>query len=174
THSDAEPCPYVTILLNRNIEIVRLVTCVWIVTAKIKIDAAAAKTRASQPPIDRILGRNVTDALRSAHPDRVSRDQRLERTHRFRKVSHELITPPLESSGQVHHQTPDAEVARRHPPARGRFDQVQYLFTLPEAIEEDRHCADIESVRPKPDHVRGDTLQFAHQYANNLSAIWNF
>jgi hypothetical protein len=89
------------------------------------------------------------------------------------EVLRELAAALVEAGREVHHQAADAEVGRRHALARGGLDQVEDALALAEAVEEDGHRADVERVRPQPDHVRGDALQLAHQDADDLRALGN-
>ena len=104
-------------------------------------------------------------------PDRISRQERVKRLHRFREVVKKLFTPLGKACRQIHHQTADTEIARRHTSAGRCLDKIQYLFTLTEAKKERRHRAEIKPVRPKPHHVRGDALKFAEKHTDHLSSF---
>src|SRR5687767_6157541 len=138
-HPDTETRPDIAVRFDGNIKIVCLISGVRVVASQIEIDSAAAETRPGQSPVDRVFGRYDTNAHRTALPKCVSADERFESVHRLRKVCHELITPPLESRRQVHHQATDTKIARRHTSTRGRFDQVENFFPLTKAVKEDRH-----------------------------------
>ena len=53
------------------------------------------------------------------------------------------------------------------------LEHPQNVFALAEAIEEDRHRADIHGVRAQPDQVRVDARQFIQQHPHPLRALGN-
>src|SRR5205085_4757209 len=159
--------------LSGNLKVVSLVTRIWIRAAHVNGDATAAQRWAGQTQINRIFGRDDAYALCAAMKDRVACKQVLKILERSREAINELLDAALEAGGQVHHQTADAKVRGRQTPTRRGFDQIQNLLAFAEAVKENCHRADVERVRPQPDEMRSDALQFAHQHANDLRAFGN-
>src|SRR2546430_8681643 len=93
------------------------------------------------------LPRRCSQRLRALLKNSVSGQQPIEFIERFRKIVLKLLDAPLESRGQVHHQTANAKIRWSQTTARRGFDQVHDLFPLAKAVKEDRHRAEIERVR---------------------------
>src|SRR5829696_2516430 len=107
-------------------------------------------------------------------PDRIARDERFKSVERLWKIFKKLPAAAFEPGGQIHHQTADTEIPRRHASARSGFDQIQNLLALAKSEKENAHRAEIERARAEPDHMRRDALQFAEQNANNLRPLGDF
>ena len=60
---------------------------------------------------------------------------------------------------RLERQTSDAEVAGHHALAGDGLKNVQDFLALAEAIKEDRHGAEVDGVRPKPNQVALDARQ---------------
>src|SRR5690349_13673962 len=117
-HSNLEPGPNVTIRLNGNFKIVGFVTGIWIRAPNVDLYAASPQAGPCQSPIDGIFFGNDSDTLRSALPQGVSSNKRLEGVEGFRKIVEKLFTPALETGREIHHQATDAKIARCHPATR--------------------------------------------------------
>src|SRR5215212_2921854 len=141
-HSNLEPGPNVTIRLNGNFKIVGFVTGIRIRAPNVDLHTAPPEARPCQSPINGIFFGNDTNTFRSALPQGVSSNKRLESVEGLRKIVEELLTPTLETGREIHHQAADAKIARCHPSARRRFDKVQYFLAMTEAIKENGHCSD--------------------------------
>jgi hypothetical protein len=108
-HANSESRPDIAIGFDGDVEVVRVVAGVRIVTSQIEIDTTATQARAGQTPVDRFFTRNDSDTHRPALPERVAGDERLEGVHRLEKVILKLFAASFESCRQVHHQTADPE-----------------------------------------------------------------
>src|ERR1043165_1135517 len=172
-HTDEIARPDIAAALYGNVEVAGLIARIRVDAADVDGHAAAAQGRPGQAPVNRVLRRDNADALRAALEDSVAGEQVVKLRDGLRKIFGELARAPLEARGQVHHQAADAEVGRRHPLARRGLDEVHDLLALAEAVEEDRHRADVERVRSQPDEVRADALQLAHEDADDLRAFRN-
>ena len=69
---------------------------------------------------------------------------------------------------RLQRQAADAEIAGHHALAGDGLEDVQNLLALAEAIEENRHGAEVDGVRPQPHQVALDARQFGQQHANPL------
>ncbi len=67
-------------------------------------------------------------------------------------------------------QAADAEGVGGEARAAILLENFQNFFALAEAIKDRRERADIESVRPKPEQVAGDSLQLSQDRANHARA----
>src|SRR5437660_11175421 len=78
---------------------------------------------------------------------------------------------PTRRSSDLERQPADAEVAGHHPLAGDHLQDLEDLLALAEAIEENRHCAQIDGVRAKPYQVRANARQLGEQHADVLRAL---
>src|SRR5260370_1412164 len=136
--------------------------------------ARGAKRRPRHAQRDGILGGNVANSLRSANPDAVAGEQLLVFVdapgHHLQK-----FLDALEVAGRrVQRQPADADVAGHHALASDKLKNLQDFFALAEAIKKDGHGPEVDGVRAQPDQVRGNALQFDHQHADILRALWYF
>src|SRR4051812_49325336 len=78
------------------------------------------------------------------------------------------------SARRLECQSANPDIAGHHALAGEHFEDFQNLFAFPEAVEVDRHRADIESVRAKPHEVAINPAQFAEHHSHPLSKGRNF
>ena len=71
-------------------------------------------------------------------------------------------------------QAADAERVGGQPRAAIFLEDFQNLFALAETIEDRRERADIERMRPEPEQVAGDALQFRENRAHHSRARRRF
>src|SRR3954468_17884651 len=70
-HANHVARPNVTALLYGNVEVVCVIARIRVDASNVYGDAAASQTRAGQPPVNRVLGRDNADALRAILKDSV-------------------------------------------------------------------------------------------------------
>ncbi len=78
--------------------------------------------------------------------------------------SHPLLPAPR----RLQRQPADAKVAGHHALAGEHFEDAQDVFALAEAVEEDRHGADIDGVRAQPDQVAVEARQLRQHHPHPL------
>ncbi len=69
---------------------------------------------------------------------------------------------------QIAPEAAGPEIADHHPLPGHHLEQVENVFALAEAVEEDRHRGDVEGVGAQPDQMAGDAGQFGQDDANDL------
>ena len=102
-----------SIVLDRDLKIVRFVACVLVIAPEVEIDARCRDTGSGQAPVDGISFEMIpTPLVRECQIGfpvmSVSKGMRA--SGKFSRTG----LPDSQSSGQVHHQTADAEIARSH------------------------------------------------------------
>ena len=73
-----------------------------------------------------------------------------------------------EAERRIERQAANAEIRGHHALAADHFVNPQQIFTLAEAIEKDRHRAQVQSMGTQPHQVRADALQFGKHYPHPL------
>ena len=73
-----------------------------------------------------------------------------------------------ESQRRFKRHPADTEIRGHHPLPADHLEKPQNVFALAEAIQEDRHRAQVHGVRAQPDQVRVDAGQFVHQNPHPL------
>ena len=130
-HSDPESRPHVAVRLGRDLKIVCLVTCVRIMLyagrdrRRCLVNTGRSGPNRSRLPFE-IMPTPFVRLCQIVLP--VTSVSNV--FSASGKSVEELLDAILKSRGQVHHQSADAEIARRHSPARGGLDEVENLFTL--------------------------------------------
>ena len=117
--------------------------------------------------IDGFLGGEDADSLGAAHPDAVSGKQRFVFVHALVERLAEPLHVLFELVVSLVLQAADAERVRGEPRAAILLKDFQDLFPLAQAVKQRRQRADVERMRPQPEQVAGDALQFGEDRSNH-------
>ncbi len=107
--------------------------------------------------------RDNADAFRAATIDIVLRQQPLVLIELGRKTAQERIDSIVKPARQVFAQPPDADIAREEAEPGDELVDVEEQLALTDRVEEHRDGADLHRVRPKPDEMARQTLQFGNE-----------
>src|SRR5262249_13107214 len=136
----------------------------------VPVHPAGAKRRTTQPDSQRIFSGDLRHTLQAIDEDTVAGEQVLVFVNFLGKDVEELSYFFEEAERRIERQTPDVEVRGHHALAADHLINAQQVFTFAEAIEEDRHGADVHGVRAQPDQMRADALEFGQHHAHPLRA----
>jgi hypothetical protein len=129
--------------------------------------------RTSHAQRDGVLGRDVADVFRAAHPNAVAGEQLFVFIDARRHHLQEFLDALPPTGRKIQSQPADANVAGHHALAGDKLKNLQDLFALAEAVKKDGHRAQIDGMRPQPDQVRRNALQLHHHHADVLRSLGN-
>ena len=135
--------------------------------------ARGAQQRAGHAERQQRLGIERAGAAQALQHDLVGVEDRAVLVGALGHHLQELAQPALEAGRDVLDHAPDLEVARVHARAGGHLEQVEDLFALAQAVQEDRHGAEVERAGAQPDQMRGDAVQLQMDHAQVLPARGN-
>src|SRR5712691_11154668 len=98
----------------------------------------------------------MPDTLETFNPDSVAGQQSFVFIHPRRKDVDKLLYFFKKSQGRIQGKTTHAKIGSHHALSADHLEDTQNFFALAEAIQENRHRADIEGMGSQPDQVRGD------------------
>src|SRR5271157_3394567 len=160
----------VSVLRDWDVELEVLISAVRLVAPQVDIHATASLRRTGCAKCDCIFGGEVRHALGAIHPNWIAGQQALVFINVRREAIEKTLHAVEETQWRLKRKSTNAEVRGHHALARNRFEQAQHVFTLAEAIEEDRHGADVQRVRSQPYQVGVDAGQLVQHDADPLRA----
>ena len=163
-HADDVARPDIAIVRDRHLELELFVAGVGHVAAQVPIDAASAQRRPGDAERDGVFGGEMADALGAIDPDGIAGQQVLILVDLRRHDVEQLLHALVEIDRRLHRDAADAEVGGHHALAGDVLEDLEQLFALAEAIEEDGKRADVHGVRAQPDQVRLDAGQLVEQH----------
>ena len=93
---------------------------------------------------------------------------------RLGKISMNVLDPFLPAARRFQRQAADPEVAGHHALPAEHLEDLEDLFALAEAVEEDAHGADIDGVRAQPDQVAVEAGELGEHHAHPLRLRGDF
>ena len=170
-HADHVAIVGIAVRTHRDLEVVAIVAAVRLGLAQIPSHPRAAQDRPRDAQRHGVAGRERRHALGAREPNRVLAQQGLVLVDVRRHLVDEGAAALEQAFGDVARQAAHPEVGGRHARAAHHVVDRQHLLALAEAVEEDRHRADVERVRAEPHAVGADARQLGEQHADRLGAL---
>ena len=132
------------------------------------VHAGGAQHRPGDAQIQHVFERNEADALGAADPDRIVRQQVFVFVDLLGKTSMNLLTRFVPAARRLQRQPADAEVAGHHALAGEHFEDLQDVFALAEAVEEDLIAPISSACVPSQTRWLLRRVQFGQHHAHPL------
>src|SRR6185437_2162520 len=144
------------------------------VPTDIEINAGSARHGAGYPQSNRILRREMADALQAMDKDWICGEQVLVLVDFLRKRLDECLHASKKIERLLQRQSANADVAGHHSLAADCFKEPQDFFTLAEGIKKNGQRTNVHGVGTQPDQVRVEPCQLREHYPHPLRLGWNF
>ncbi len=134
--------------------------------AKVPGDAGRAQDRPGDAERDRLLRGDDADTLRALAEDRLLGEEDVVLVEAGRDQVEQAQHVVAPARRQVGGDTTGPDVVVVHPQAGDLLEEPQQLFTLAPAVDDHRHCAEIQPVRREEEQMRRHAVQLGHQHAD--------